>query len=403
MSIMIKKKLAPIVFFVYNRLSHTKKTIEALRKNSLAEYSDLYVYSDAPKNNSDSDNVFKVRGYIKTIDGFKKITVIEREKNLGLAGNIVDGVTETVNKYGKVIVLEDDIVTSPYFLTFMNDALSFYENKKKVWHVSGWNYPINCERFDETFLWRVMNCWGWATWADRWNLYEKDTEKLIFKFNYDDIIRFNLDGYNDFWLQVLKNRSGKINTWAIYWYATIFKNKGFCLNPIQTFVDNIGLDGSGTHCGKQNSNRRALNSNKKLSFEKNNIKENIFIVDKVKEFFSIENNIITSLSFSKKLNSIYKYLDILKQTEEKYILYGAGTGADLILGYMKESIAFLVDKDIKKHNTYKNKLLVKDINHIKKSNLKVIIAVFGREKDIIDFLITKPKIPLNKIITINKI
>ncbi len=244
---------APIVLFVYNRSWHTKRTIEALQKNELAGESELYIYSDAPKNKEDEKRVREVRSYIHKIDGFKKVTIIEREKNLGLAGSIIDGVTKVVNEYGKVIVLEDDLVTSPYFLRFMNDALEYYEDEKRVWHISGWNYPIKIktEETNRVFLWRVMNCWGWATWADRWQFFEKDTEKLMREFSNEAIRKFNLDGVENFWEQVVLNKEGKIDTWAIYWYATIFKQQGLCLNPVRTFVDNIGFDGSGVHCSKK--------------------------------------------------------------------------------------------------------------------------------------------------------
>jgi SAM-dependent methyltransferase len=240
--------LAPIVLFVYNRPSHTQQTVEALQKNELASQSELFIYSDEAKNEDARKSVDEVRSYIDNIDGFKKVMIIERDKNWGLANSIIDGVTKIVNEYGKIIVLEDDLVTSPYFLRFMNDALEFYKDEKKVWHVSGWNYPIETEDLGDVFLWRLMNCWGWATWSDRWSYYEKDTDKVINEFTKEDINRFNLDGAENFFSQVTTNKKGKINTWATYWYVTIFKKDGLCLNPSQTLVDNIGLDGGGVNC-----------------------------------------------------------------------------------------------------------------------------------------------------------
>src|SRR3989339_698479 len=134
--------LSPIVLFVYNRLEHTRKTIEALQKNELAKDSELFLYSDGPKNEENIKKVNEVRKYINSIDGFKKVKIVEREINFGLARSIIAGVTDIVNKYGKIIVLEDDIVTSPYFLTFMNDALCLYENEEKVMHISGYFFPV---------------------------------------------------------------------------------------------------------------------------------------------------------------------------------------------------------------------------------------------------------------------
>ena len=143
--------LAPIILFVYNRPSYTKLAVEALQRNTLAKDSELFIFSDAAKDKNDIF-VSEVREYIKTISGFNKISIIERENNFGLAANIIDGVTSIVNSYGKVIVLEDDIITSPYFLNYMNDALNVYENIEKVMHISAWSFPAFTEQNGETFL-----------------------------------------------------------------------------------------------------------------------------------------------------------------------------------------------------------------------------------------------------------
>jgi len=276
--------LSPIVLFVYNRPEHTSKTLQSLKENNLAEQSELIIYSDAPKNDTALSAVKQVRDLIKNITGFKKVTVVEQEHNQGLATSIINGVTEIINQYGKVIVLEDDLVTSPNFLTFMNDALEAYSNEKKVWHVSGWNYPISHEGLQDTFLWRTMNCWGWATWADRWSHFEKDTDKLLESFSKQDVKAFNLSNSENFWAQVLANKSSKINTWAIYWYASIFKNKGLCLNPSKTYVSNIGLDGSGEHCGATSKYTSFLNTKDVVNFE-TVLSENSLALERIKTFY----------------------------------------------------------------------------------------------------------------------
>jgi len=276
--------LAPIVLFVYNRPWHTKKTVEALQKNSLASDSELFIYSDGAKDEAVKPAVDEVREYINSINGFKTITVIERDKNWGLANSIIDGVTTIVNQYGKVIVLEDDLVTSQYFLKFMNDALDFYQYEKKVWHISGWNYPINTDDFDDVFLWRLMNCWGWATWADKWQHYEKDIDKTIAEFSQSDIKRFNLDGAEDFFSQVIANKNKKIKTWAIFWYVTIFKETGLCLGPSQSFVENIGHDGSGEHCGKSESYSVNLCFKKDSEFTRKLVEKNSTLT-KIQQFY----------------------------------------------------------------------------------------------------------------------
>jgi len=255
---MMTHNLAPIILFVYNRPWHTRQTVKALQDNSLASDSELFIYSDEAKNETAEQAVKEVRKYIHSINDFKTITVVERDKNMGLADSIIDGVTTVVNQYGKVIVLEDDLVTSPHFLKFMNDALDFYQDKKKVWHISGWNYPIPSDGLDEIFLWRVMNCWGWATWSDRWQFFEKDTDSIIKNFSKEDIKSFNLDGAEGFFGQVIANDKQVIDTWAIFWYATIFLKKGLCLNPVKTFVDNIGLDGTGIHCQDESGSDKVI-------------------------------------------------------------------------------------------------------------------------------------------------
>ncbi|MBN4073774.1 MAG: sugar transferase [Gammaproteobacteria bacterium] len=241
-------QFAPIVLFVYNRLEHVKKTIEALQVNTLAKESILYIYSDASTERQDGVQVASVREYVKTVECFKKVVIIEQPVNRGLADSIIGGVTDIVNRHGRVIVLEDDLVTGRYFLQYMNDVLEMYESDEKVMHISGWNYPIDAKGLESSFLWRNMNCWGWATWSDRWRFFHKDVPKLIQEFTKEQILAFNLDGYNNVWSQVLANAKGRRDTWAIFWYTSIFQKKGLCVNPVKSLVKNIGHDASGIHC-----------------------------------------------------------------------------------------------------------------------------------------------------------
>jgi hypothetical protein len=278
---------SPIVLFVYNRPLHTQKTIEALQNNTLAIHSNLFIYSDEAKNDDDRKSVDEVRTYIDNVDGFKKVTIIKRDKNWGLASSIIDGVTKIVDEYKKIIVLEDDLVTSPYFLKFMNDALEFYKDEEKVWHISGWSYPIDIDDLDEVFLWRLMNCWGWATWDNKWKYYRKDIDKTISEFNKEDIKIFNLDSAENFFGQIIANKERKINTWAIFWYATIFKEDAFCLNPSQTFVENIGHDGSGVHCGEIDTFKCNLSKQNTIKFI-NKVEENPIALERIQNFYKIQ-------------------------------------------------------------------------------------------------------------------
>ncbi len=274
---------APIVLFVYNRLEHTKKTVEALKKNEFAKESMLFIYSDAEKDNSEKISVDEVRNYVRSIEGFKTLTIIERDKNFGLAATIIDGVTEIVTRYGNVIVIEDDIVTSPHFLKFMNEALEFYKDQKKVFHISGWNYPIDSSRLDDVFLWRFMCCWGWATWSDRWQYYEKNVNKTIKEFSKKEIKYLNIDNYEPAWSQVIANKENKMETWAVFWYTTIIKQKGLCLNPSHSLVINIGNDGSGEH-NSGNDFLATLSEANEFTYT-SEIKENLAAVNEIKRFY----------------------------------------------------------------------------------------------------------------------
>jgi hypothetical protein len=278
-------KLSPIVLFVYNRPEHTRRTVEALSSNVLADQSDLFVYSDAPKDVSANDKVREVRSFISTIKGFKSVTIIEREKNWGLAASITDGVTNIVNQYGKIIVLEDDIVTSQYFLKFMNNALDFYADLQEIWHISGWNHPIKPVGLPDAFFWYTMDCWGWATWKDRWQYFEKNAQKLLSNFKKRDIYRFNMYGADNLWGQILGNISEEINTWAIFWYASIFLRNGLCLNPTLSFVQNIGFDGSGVHCGMTSIYKNDVLCEKEIDFRIIKMKENRAAVKRIKLFY----------------------------------------------------------------------------------------------------------------------
>lgn len=238
---------APILLFVYNRLDHTQRTVEALLKNKEAEESILFVYSDFYSLKKDEDSVLEVRDFIKKIKGFKEVNIIERAENFGLAKSIIEGVSTVIKEYGKVIVLEDDLVTSKYFLSFMNKALDIYKNNSNVNSISGYTYPIEEREIDShTFFLRIPMCWGWATWSDKWIDFEK-SDKLI-KESLSESNYINFGGSYDFFAQAKNNQKGKINTWFIFWYLTSVKYKRLTLFPKKSLVNNIGHDGTGVHC-----------------------------------------------------------------------------------------------------------------------------------------------------------
>jgi len=240
--------IAPIALFAYNRLCHIRQTVEALKRNELAAESRLFVFSDGPKAEPDEEKVRSVREYLKTISGFRDVTIIERGKNFGLARTIITGVTEIVNRYGRIIVVEDDMVTSPYFLKFMNEALDFYEKEEKVISIHGYIYPVKT-RLPETFFLRGADCWGWATWKRGWDLFEPDGQKLLNELKVRKLTRrFDFDGSYDYTKMLEDQVAGEKDSWAIRWYASAFLMGKLTLYPGKSLLRNSGLDSSGTHC-----------------------------------------------------------------------------------------------------------------------------------------------------------
>jgi len=296
------ENLAPIVLFTYNRLAHTRQTVEALQENVYARESRLIIYSDAPKNETAKEEVTAVRSYLKGVGGFKEITLIEREINWGLARNIIDGVTKIVKRYGKIIVLEDDIVTSKYFLKYMNDALEIYKNEKRVMEVSGYVHSLRENIVEETYFLKIGFCWGWGTWVDRWAEFKRDPEWAVNAFNKEEIYHFNLEGTRDIWEQVLANKTGKLYTWAVFWDIAIFKRNGYTLIPSISMSRNIGMDGSGEHCGVTNVYNVSLNQQPVEYFPKR-IEENTFAREQMRKFFRrIRPNL-----FSRVKNRLYLF------------------------------------------------------------------------------------------------
>ena len=248
---MTESKFAPIALFTYCRPWHTQKTVEALLANHESSETDLYIFSDAPKNEKAIEGVLNTRKYIHTITGFKNVYIIEREKNWGLANSLIDGISKIVNEYGKVIVVEDDIVASPFFLQYMNEGLELYKNDNKVASIHAYVYPTQ-KKLPETFFIQGADCWGWATWKRAWDIFNSNTQELL-----DEIVQKKLQRKFDFdytypYVDMLKEQiNGKVNSWAIRWYASAFLKDMYTLYPGQAMAKQIGMDGVGaTHSGK---------------------------------------------------------------------------------------------------------------------------------------------------------
>jgi len=276
-------KLAPIILFVYNRPWHTRQTIEALQKNELAKNSEIFIYSDAAKNDLVKKSVYEVRDYLETVNGFKKVTIVKREKNFGLANSIIDGVTKIVNEYEKIIVLEDDLVTSPYFLKFMNESLEMYKDNLEVASIHGYIYPI--DNLPNTFFIKGADCWGWSTWKRAWRIFEPDGKKLLVELK-DKKLEKEADFNNSSqYTQMLINQiNGNNNSWAVRWYMSAFLKNMLTLYSGKSYVQNIGNDSSGTHCEYTNQYKVDLLTN--YSLKKINVIEDKISRSKMEIFFN---------------------------------------------------------------------------------------------------------------------
>lgn len=282
-------QLAPVAIFCYNRLKNITEVIEALQKNYLAPETDVFVFSDAPKTDKQARAVGRVRDYLKTVTGFKSFTIIERPENYYIERNIIEGVTELIKKFGRLIVLEDDGVTAPYFLTFMNQALDFYAEKKRVMHIGTFTFIDMPEDFRETFFWRYIENTGggWATWEDRWKKFQYFTDEQTAKDSLTEAQQqyIQLDG--DF--NCLNTLSYKPIPWDICWYMTLVRHDGLAVQTPHSLTVNNGLF-NGTHFSALN---RILGKNPfstKIDLREDitlsaNIEENVEALAKLKAFY----------------------------------------------------------------------------------------------------------------------
>jgi len=299
--------LAPIIIFTYNRLDDIQKTISSLQQNLLAKESELFLFSDFAKRDKDKEAVNKVREYLETISGFKSITIIKRDKNFGLAENIVDGVTEIINKYEKVIVLEDDLITSKNFLNYMNDTLEYYKNNKQIFAISGfcWRLPSLKNLKEDIFFAYRPASWGWATWKNQWEDIDweiKDYETFI--KDKKAIKKFNRGGMD--MTRMLKHfKEGKNNSWAIRWSYSMSKQDKYCIYPKISKVQNIGFGNDATHCTGEHIHTTTLDSSSNTKFM---FLDNLIINKKLLKEFAYQNSYVNKAI--KKIKS--KFTKIIK-------------------------------------------------------------------------------------------
>lgn len=281
-------KYAPIALFTYNRADHTKTAVESLLRNAEAADSDLFIFSDGAKNETAVAGVEDNRNYIHTLTGFKSVTIIERECNWGLSRSLIAGITELTEKYGRVIVVEDDLIVSPYFLQYMNDGLEKYKNDDRVASISAFLNPIDMQ-VPDTFFLRYFACWGWATWKRAWHLLNKDSKDLLKKIRWKTR-EFNIGGTGPFYGILYCDKVGLNDSWAVRFYASCFLLGKLHLFPPHTMTIQLGMDGTGTHCSANSTYDNMSVGNIPVKLKDIPIEENKIMYAAFSRFYSRNRN-----------------------------------------------------------------------------------------------------------------
>lgn len=244
--------MSPICLFVYKRFKTTKLMIESLLQCPECAESELYVFMDEARNDDEAEQVEKVRELFVDLRGFKTIHAYPARMNKGMAKSIIDGVTTVLNEHDSVIVIEDDLVVSPDFLTFMNSAIEAYRDRSDIWSISG--YTPDIEELKNrpsqgVFLVPRAQCWGWATWSDRWETVDwevSDYNRLVNSRKLRE--EFNKGG-DDLFRTLEMERRERIESWAVRWAYSASKQNKWTVNPMLSKVQNIGLKSSQSHVG----------------------------------------------------------------------------------------------------------------------------------------------------------
>ncbi len=250
----LAKQNAPIVYFAFNRPEHTLRTLTAISECRNSENTILHIYIDAPKEGASEIELKKnieVRNIAAREQWCAEVEIVTAEKNKGLFESIIDGITNTIAKFGKAIVVEDDVLVFPGFLNYMNAALNLYQNHPEVMHISGYSNAKfrDVAMSESTYFYNHTTCWGWATWKRAWDKFTPDAlaiKKACAKKG--NIHYLNMDGtFEMFWgLKSIAN--SQFQSWNTLWHSIVFLNDGLCLHPTRSLVNNIGHDGSGTNC-----------------------------------------------------------------------------------------------------------------------------------------------------------
>lgn len=241
-------KMVPVAVFAFNRPVHLAECLDALRNNPESAETELHIFCDGARGAQDAADVRAVRDLARSVRGFASVNVVEQPANLGLANSVIAGVSSLLARYDDLIVLEDDLVVSEYFLSFMNAALELYRDEPRVASIHAYLYPLKAG-VPDTFFLRGADCWGWATWARAWKVFDADGEALLRKLRAGGLEHaFDLDGAYPYTRMLEEQVAGRNSSWAIRWHASCFLADMLTLYPGHSLVQNIGNDASGTHC-----------------------------------------------------------------------------------------------------------------------------------------------------------
>ena len=243
---------APVIIFAYNRAEKLKKCTGSLQKCRGSEFAEVFIYADGSKGDADAEAVVRVREYLdemKKNHGFKQLTVIRRTNNIGLANNVIAGVTEIIERYGRVVVLEDDLMVGAGFLEYMNQALDFYEKDDHIWSITGFTEPVSrFKGYDHDIYYSYRGCsYGWGTWKDRWDTVDWDMKRYDEVMS-DKMLRRKFERGGRDMIRILKDqKAGLVNSWAIRWCLEQSLQNRYTVYPVKSLVNNTGNDGSGTN------------------------------------------------------------------------------------------------------------------------------------------------------------
>ena len=260
---------APVAMFVYNRADHFKETYEALAKCEEAKHTDLVVFSDGVKNEKSAEAVDLVRIFANEIENksdFKSVKIVASSENKGLAKSIIEGVTSVINEYGKIIVLEDDCVCSPYFLNYMNKCLDIYKNNKKIGAVSGYAPAIDFpEKYEDDIFTAFRSCsWSWGTWKDRWENVDWELKDFSEFCKSPQLIKKLNSNGNDRFMRLYRQTKGNGSSWSVRFGAHLVKNDWLTIYPKYSYIKNIGCDESGVHSKSEDAEKMAVDLSKAI-------------------------------------------------------------------------------------------------------------------------------------------